>query len=129
MIEKYKFSLARLPQFVSLPRFDDTITANRVKRWVVLVEDKISDRALMRLEWILHFISFNVDEFDFSVGATDGYLLASFVKFTAVCYRIASVDIYHFLYHPDVPYFDDTIGVTRTDVLPSDGEGTVINCV
>lgn len=103
----------------SSPSLDNTIAANRVDGGIVLVEDQIVDRSFMRLELACNFLALNIDEFDLAIAATNSDLLASLVELADVSNCVTCVDVEDFLHHPDVPHFDDSVRVTRRDVLPA----------
>ena len=83
----------------------------------------------MRLELACNFLALNIDEFDLAVTAANSNLLASLVELADVSNCVTRVDVEDLLDHPDVPHFDDSVRVTRRDVLPANGEAAVIDGV
>jgi len=104
-----------------------SIVANSVNEFVVLVDDQVIDASLMGFKLRGHLVVLKVDDPDFTIAATDNQLLATLVECAAVCDDIAHVNRTNLLYSADVPNFDDAIGVSRSDVLATDGELGVVD--
>ena len=118
-ISKIQISYKEMISFKNTEKKNNTIAANRVDGGIVLVEDQIVDRSFMRLELACNFLALNIDEFDLAIAATNSDLLASLVELADVSNCVTCVDVEDFLHHPDVPHFDDSVRVTRRDVLPA----------
>ena len=75
------------------------------------------------------FTPLDINELDLAITATHSNCLARLVKFANVSNRITSVKVADLLDHTDVPDFEDSIRVARCNILTSNGEATVIDCV
>jgi hypothetical protein len=56
-------------------------------------------------------------------------LFACLVEVKACANSISGIDCADFLYHSNIPGFDDTIRIARSDVLTTDRELSVINSI